>query len=344
MIMKTLAICIPTYNRAKYLLKMLETICAQVTDKNRELIQICVSDNASEEDYTDVIEFMEKSGIEFVYKRAERNYGADKNFLKAVEIANAEYCWLAGDDDGIVNGAIDIVLDYITHNKDISVFWGNRVICNKNLKPFMKEYWTKNRTTFIVDFSDKTKIISYFNQLNSTTSLGYLTSLIVKKCEWDEQTVACEEYVGTIYVQVAQYLSMLKTGKKMMCISECIALSRFGNDGFYKNLKQRIYMDYYGFLSISNIFKNDKEVINSLLGIVRRHYNDIFLAALGYASHLEEKEIDVLKRIGYSETDIKIFERNKGQVALILIARIIKSMFLDFRWFFKTCFITLQKL
>lgn len=48
---KKLAICIPTYNRPNYLIKLLETICTQLNDNNRDKIQICVSDNASEKNY-----------------------------------------------------------------------------------------------------------------------------------------------------------------------------------------------------------------------------------------------------------------------------------------------------
>ena len=341
---KMLAICIPTYNRPQYLLCLLITICDQLNDNNRNRIQICVSDNASEESYDVVINYMKAQNVEFIYQKADQNYGADINFLKSVELANAEYCWLAGDDDGIISNGINIVLNYLEKHPEISVFWGNRVVCDKNLKPFLKEQWTKKKKDFIVDFRDEHQVIQYFDQLNSTTSLGYLTSLIIKKAEWDKETENCQKYIGTIYVQVAQYLSMLKGKGKMLCIHNHIALSRFGNDGFYKNLKQRIFMDYYGFLSITDIFVNSPQIVESLKGIIRRHYNKIFLCTMAYSNKLNKNDIKVLREIGYSANDIKIFHECRALVLIQLGICILKSAFTDFKWFIKTCFVTLQKI
>jgi len=342
---KKLAICIPTYNRPQYLQEMLRTICMQLNEKNRNKLQICVSNNASEKDYSEVLNYMKSQDVEFIYAEADKNYGADINFLKAVEISTAEYCWLAGDDDGIAPGGINVVLAYVEENPDISVFWGNRIMCSSSLKPFMKDRWTSEKTNFIVDFQSEKQVLGYFNKLNSTTSLGYLTSLIVKKEEWDREREKCKKYIGTIYVQVAQYLSMLKNKGKMLCFQECIALSRFGNDGFYHNLKQRIYMDYNGFLAITDIFQESPKIVESMKGIMRRHYNKIFLCAMAYTSKLEEKDIQTLRRIGYAEKDIKIFyQPHKFLILVQLGLNILKSVFVDFRWFFKTCFITLQKI
>ncbi|KAI4448335.1 Abequosyltransferase RfbV [Eubacterium plexicaudatum ASF492] len=341
---KTLAICIPTYNRPKYLLEFLKTAVGWLNGMNKNDVQICVSDNASEESYECVVEYMKSVDVEFIYSRTDKNYGADANFLRAVEIADADYCWLAGDDDGIAEGAIDVVLSYVKTNPDISVFWGNRIICNKKLKPFMKDKWTKERQSFIVDFSNEDKVVEYFDKLNSTTSMGYLTSLIVKKEEWDTQRTYCEKYKGTIYVQVAQYLSMLKGKGKMMCIRECIALSRFGNDGFYENFKQRIFMDYKGFLAITGVFEDSPMIAEALKRILRRHYNGIFLAAMAYMNKPDEEEKQMMYMLGYTEKDMRIFGyKSKIVILFKLGARIIKSMFCDFSWFIKTSFITLQK-
>jgi len=83
---KKLAICIPTYNRPQYLQEMLRTICMQLNEKNRNKLQICVSNNASEKDYSEVLNYMKSQDVEFIYAEADKNYGADINFLKAVEI------------------------------------------------------------------------------------------------------------------------------------------------------------------------------------------------------------------------------------------------------------------
>ncbi len=35
--------------------------------------------------------------VKFTYFRWDSNKGADRNFLKVVEIASGEYCWLMGE-------------------------------------------------------------------------------------------------------------------------------------------------------------------------------------------------------------------------------------------------------
>ena len=154
-----------------------------------------------------------------------------------------------------------------------------------------------------------------------------------------------EKFVGTIYVHVAQILLMLKDKGVMMCMHPCITLSRFGNDGFYKNLKQRIFLDYRGFLMITKIFDDSPRLVSGLKGIVRRHYNKIFLYAMAYAGKLTTEEEAVLVRLGYSSKEIKIFSK-KGKAYLLggLGVNVLKAIVFNFTWFYKTCFITIQKI
>ena len=51
-----LSICIPTYNRAEYLKEALDSIIKQINDTNRDKVEICISDNASEDNTKELIE------------------------------------------------------------------------------------------------------------------------------------------------------------------------------------------------------------------------------------------------------------------------------------------------
>jgi len=344
--MKDLAICIPTYNRIDYLIELMQTITTQLDDKNISKIQICVSDNCSEIAIDEPIRnFLSNYDVEYIYHRNEQNIGADRNFLKCVEIATAKYCWLIGDDDGITHGAINTVLNLIANNPDIDVFFGNRYICNRNLKITFKERWTNDKDDFCVDFNDEKDITKYFDQLKSTTSIGYMSTLIVKKEAWDNVTEnEYQEYLGTNYIQVAKYLLMLYNKGKLYRIADYITLSRFGSDSFFSSLKQRIYVDYNGFLKISNIFADNPTLADSFLGIVRRHFNNVFLYAMSYTANLESEDIAIIEKIGYTKKQIKICtNQNKAKLFLGFLANIIKMIFTDFRLFYRTTFITAQK-
>ena len=344
--MKDLAICIPAYNRVDNLIELLKTVVEQLDDENRSRIQICVSDDCSPNDLEiPTKKFMTDYDVEYIFFRNPENLGADRNFLKSAEISSAKYCWLMGDDDGIPQGKLNLILEYIDKHPDVNVFFGNRYVCNKKLKIRLKEEWTRDKNDFTVDFTREDEIKKYFDQLNSTKCLGFLSVLIVKKEAWDSITE--EEYlpyIETIYIQVAKYLLMLYKKGKLFRVVDYIALSRFGDDNFFGSLKQRIFMDLYGFLQLSHIFDDNDVLKDSFLGIVRRHFNNVFLYAMSFTTELNADEMDVLRQVGYSEKHVSIFTKRSRFKALCGFgAAVIKAIFTDFRWFYKTCFVTLQK-
>jgi len=344
--MKDLAICIPAYNRVACLIELLSTIVTQLDDSNRDRIQICVSDDCSPTDLGGPVKtFLDAYDVDYIFYRNLENIGADRNFLKSAEISNAKYCWMFGDDDGIPSGKLNLILEYIDKYPEINVFFGNRYVCNRKLKGRMKERWTKHEEDFLVDFADNDDIKKYFDQLNSTTCLGFLSVLIVKKEAWD--SIPEEQYlpyIGTIYIQVAKYFLTLYKRDKLFRIVDFIALSRFGNDNFFDSLKQRIFMDYYGFLRLSKIFDDNDTLRDSFLGIVRRHYNNVFLYAMSFTSDLTPEEIQTVKDLGYSSKQVSIFtNRNRLKAFFGFGFNVVKTIFTDFYWFRKTCYITIQK-
>lgn len=106
-----LSICIPTYNRAHYLEECLESIKKQLTGKDvlSGYIEIVVSDNHSTDNTAEVAKKYENSFVNFRYFANESNLGPDLNIFNAVKRSTGRYCWHVGDDDLIVNGAIEFI-------------------------------------------------------------------------------------------------------------------------------------------------------------------------------------------------------------------------------------------
>lgn len=98
-----LSICIPTYNRAGLLRETLDSILVQ----DRDGLEIVICDNASPDGTPGVVEEYRGRFRRLTYFRWPENMGVDRNFLKTVEIASGEYCWLMGDDDQLEAGALD---------------------------------------------------------------------------------------------------------------------------------------------------------------------------------------------------------------------------------------------
>lgn len=99
----TLDILIPTYNRAKYLLKNIELLSEIVGELGFENeTSVIVSDNASTDDTKTLMNDLLKSGdvrINIKYYRQENSLGMCGNFLFCLREAGADYIMLLGDDD-----------------------------------------------------------------------------------------------------------------------------------------------------------------------------------------------------------------------------------------------------
>ncbi|MDR2427641.1 MAG: glycosyltransferase [Endomicrobium sp.] len=86
------SICIPTYNREKYLKYALDSIVNQLDDTIKDRVEICVSYNASSDNTKELVESYKEFTPNVTYFRWNKNMSADLNFLKVIEIAHGEYC------------------------------------------------------------------------------------------------------------------------------------------------------------------------------------------------------------------------------------------------------------
>lgn len=89
------SVCIPTYNRARYIGKTIQSILNQ-TFSDFELI---IVDNASADNTEEVVrKFMEKDNRIRYYKNA-KNIGMHPNWNRAIELATGDYIAIFHDDD-----------------------------------------------------------------------------------------------------------------------------------------------------------------------------------------------------------------------------------------------------
>lgn len=107
-----LSICIPTYNRVRYLKELLPTVLGQIDMGN---IEVVVSDNASADGTRDFLSSLDHHCLRWWTN--DVNIGGDRNFLKCVDEAKGEYVWLFGDDDIMPNGTVGKVVDFLRNNK-----------------------------------------------------------------------------------------------------------------------------------------------------------------------------------------------------------------------------------
>jgi glycosyltransferase involved in cell wall biosynthesis len=124
-----LSICIPTMNRPDYLLIALESI---INQKNYNIkVEICISNNASKEDYTRVealINNQNLNGISINYYIQENRVSLDPHMHYVTNMAVGEYIYYLGDDDYFHDDALIIISDLIYCKKvDLAIFNGDTI-------------------------------------------------------------------------------------------------------------------------------------------------------------------------------------------------------------------------
>src|SRR5256885_9767442 len=111
-----LSICIPVHHgRAESLRVLMESIICQCDADVSRSIEVCISDNGSQDGTASIVASYEQvSPIPVKYHRFSEDQGGVANFLKVVSISDSEYCWLVGSDDVIVNGGLEAILNALS--------------------------------------------------------------------------------------------------------------------------------------------------------------------------------------------------------------------------------------
>jgi glycosyltransferase involved in cell wall biosynthesis len=90
------SICIPQYNRTSFLLEACRALAAQT----RRDFELCISDDRSTDGREqELLDFLGRSGMSFVWERRGQNARYDANLRAALSLAHGRYCFLMGNDD-----------------------------------------------------------------------------------------------------------------------------------------------------------------------------------------------------------------------------------------------------
>lgn len=124
-----LGICIPTYNRDKYIDKCLDSITREFRDYE---YPIYISDNCSDDNTEFIVRSYQKRFENITYFKNHSNLGMYKNILNVIKLARTEYVWLLGDDDAIQKDSLERVVKAIGQGYDYVVL--NSVPYDSNLE------------------------------------------------------------------------------------------------------------------------------------------------------------------------------------------------------------------
>lgn len=116
-----LSICIPTYNRSKYLDKCLKSIFDYVGDDKN--IEVVVSDNNSEDNTKEIVDKYMSMYNNLKYFKNEQNIGVDRNITEALNRGTGKFLASHGDDDYFAPLSIYKIINKLYENRECSVFY-----------------------------------------------------------------------------------------------------------------------------------------------------------------------------------------------------------------------------
>jgi abequosyltransferase len=218
-----LTIAIPTYNRSQLLGGLLSVLAPQLAGHPE--IELQISDNASPDDTSQVVQQFVDAGLKVSYHRHPENIGSDANFISCFKRANGKYFWLFGDDDIIVPGALDEVLSHINAQEFDLIYatsYGFR-----NDWQAERQHDPLNRRFHVITSANRcAKVVNIM--------FTFISGMIVNKQRLEE--IDCEDpaaFLGTNLTQLSWTLPLLRKHRRSLVLWDRPVAARQGNTGGY---------------------------------------------------------------------------------------------------------------
>lgn len=199
-----ISICIPQYNRIRYLLKSLSIIEQQQYPD----IEIVISDDCStDETYDEIQSISSTYKFPIVYHRNEHNLGYDGNLRQCMSLSSGDYCLIIGNDDSL-NGdhVIQFLVEFLKSHQYPDVGF-----CNMIEERSGNTLVERARKSGIIG-SGPDVAIKYYS------CFSFVGGLIFKRSIFDKFNTS--RFDGSIYVQMYFGVVIVSSGYTLFSIHE----------------------------------------------------------------------------------------------------------------------------
>jgi abequosyltransferase len=225
-----LSICIPTHHGRAATLRVLLRSIAQQAGVNAGDVEICVSDNASEDGTAALIdELRQTSPFANAYHSFPVDVRGVRNFLNVVEMAQGEYCWMIGSDDLVLEGGLAAVLKALTEHP-LEAATVNKL----NLDHELAHFVGPDASLIVPHDPSATRVLRGFD--NVAAELGmlftYMSTHIFRRRAW--QAVVAEHGLERLlwtrhFPHTFVYCQIARREKEWLWIGDYCVAQRLGN-------------------------------------------------------------------------------------------------------------------
>lgn len=299
-----LSVCIPTWNRAEKTMTAINSVLKNTHDFD---VEIVVCDNASTDNTEKMVREIASITPNVKYFRNTRNIGPELNFIRVIEHAGGEYCWLLGSDDAITPDSIPSIINAMNYEADLIM--GEFINCDKDLNANgIIKLLTLSETFF--NFSDRKDILTFLNNATIHASLfGYISSMVFKRDRWLKIPVN-KDFIGSGYMQVSRALDILVKGSgRLHYLSKAIVNNRRAEDDYVAEFGsvERHLLDLRMYhLALVDYFSSDLEIRNAFKEYVRRCYGAVMRESVTIGIASIDKFINYFR---HDDAELPIIQR-----------------------------------
>jgi len=219
-VLPKLSICIPAYNRAKYLPPLLDSVFSQ---NYPDLEVVITEDNSPERpEIAQVVQAYRRQGHDNIrYFENEKTLGFDGNLRLLFARATGDYCVMMGNDDLLCPGALDSIGSLLAQHPEVAVairsygwFYDDPAVVDQTVRYFPE-------TSIFAPGEDTA--VTFFRRV------GVLAGLVFRRN--DAVAAESEKFDGSLYYQVYLAAELLLKAHGLY-IAQTIAVCREGKPDF----------------------------------------------------------------------------------------------------------------
>ena len=304
-----LSLCIPTWNRARFLKDALESGLSEAASQPPGTVEVLVCDNASSDETQALITSFQAVHPELQAFRNDEQIGFDRNYLRCVEEARGEFVWVMGDDDAWLPGSVAHVLYELDAGADACLCQAK--VCDWNLKPWDNPDYSKPPSpTSVCHIGSREDLIHYFNGCSYTGRVfAFISVGIFRRDRFLMNRGHLQQAIESQYVHLWGMMLFFRDYLKLHLIPEFLVLSRqsdsYADSYAVTNPYGRWMNDFRAWVHVADAaFGNDIELKESFSRIVKRnHGDDSFLHMFRQSARTEEdwlSAVPFLSRAGFS--------------------------------------------
>lgn len=222
-----LSICVPTWNHADLLERLLASVESQLWDE----VQVVVADNGSTDATPGVVAHLRRRTNALkhplVYTRAPENRGFDANLRRAVRHATGKACWLVGDDDELPLGAVARVLDTLRTHPGALVVGDVTLRSRDPAVPLKEEPSTGFSDRSVHWLTEPRSIFAYLSGAATVrAAFPFISNVVFPRAGWLR---GARRWEGTSYTHLFRAWELVLTGTPVVVRRRSLVLAGVGN-------------------------------------------------------------------------------------------------------------------